>query len=125
MKKYKKCWLTLGVLLVLCLIGYLFLSVVPRHKANESVDDYLAAQKVESNQIKTRTIQKDWTQGGYYITIVFKDDPDLVYEYNYNSKRDLPYHIFVDAYKNGSGQTEDNMKHPPLQEQLEDMNKSK
>lgn len=46
MKKYKKWWITLGVLLVLCLIGYLFLSVVPRHKANEAVDDYLAAHKL-------------------------------------------------------------------------------
>ncbi|EAC4616729.1 hypothetical protein CJJ44_10420 [Listeria monocytogenes] len=44
MKKYKKWWITLGVLLVLCFIGYLFLSVIPRHKANEAVDDYLAAQ---------------------------------------------------------------------------------
>ncbi|MBC2238762.1 DUF3139 domain-containing protein [Listeria innocua] len=121
MKKYKKWWIMLGVLFVLCFIGYLFLSVIPRHEANEAVDDYLAAQKVESNQIKTRDIQKDWTQGGYFITIVFKDDPDLVYKYNYLNKRDLPYHIFVDAYKNGSGQTEDNMKHPPLPKQLEDM----
>ncbi|MFD1901033.1 DUF3139 domain-containing protein [Enterococcus termitis] len=50
------------MLLLLCLSGYLFLSVIPRHRANEAVDDYLAAQKVESNQIKTRISQKDWTQ---------------------------------------------------------------
>ncbi|EHD1395477.1 DUF3139 domain-containing protein [Listeria monocytogenes] len=119
MKKYKKWWITLGVLLVLCFIGYLFLSVFPRHKANEAVDDYLAAQKVESNQIKTRTIQKDWTQGGYYITIEFKGDPDLVYEYNYLNKRDTPYHIYLMAFKDGSSQG-DNMKYPPLPGQYEE-----
>ncbi|EPP0902189.1 DUF3139 domain-containing protein [Listeria monocytogenes] len=95
MKKYKKWWITLGVLLLLCLIGYLFLSVIPRHRVNEAVDDYLAAQK----QIKTRIIQKDWTQGGYYITIEFKDDPDLVYEYNYLTKRDTPFCVFNSCMK--------------------------
>ncbi|TYU99893.1 hypothetical protein FZ054_16085 [Listeria monocytogenes] len=45
----------------------------------------------------------------------------IIQRNNDRSKRDLPYHIFVDAYKNGSGQTEDNMKHPPLPKQLEDM----
>ncbi|MBC2262541.1 DUF3139 domain-containing protein [Listeria sp. FSL L7-0091] len=117
MKKYKKWWIMLGVLLVLCFIGYLFLSVIPRHKANEAVNDYLAAQKVESNQIKTRAIQKDWTQGGYFITIVFKDDPDLVYKYYYENKRKDPYHINLLIFKNGSGQLDNQVKHPPLAEQ--------
>ncbi|MBC2262496.1 DUF3139 domain-containing protein [Listeria sp. FSL L7-0091] len=118
MKKYKKWWITLGVLLVLCFIGYLFLSVIPRHKANEAVNDYLAAQKVESNQIKTRATQKDWTQGGYYITIVFKDDPDLVYKYYYyEDNRKDPYHINLLIFKNGSGQLDNQVKHPPLPEQ--------
>ncbi|EHD1588448.1 DUF3139 domain-containing protein [Listeria monocytogenes] len=117
MKKYKKWWIMLGVLLVLCFIGYLFLSVIPRHKANEAVDDYIAAQKVESNQIKTRDIQKDWTQGGYFITIVFKDDSDLVYKYYYENKRKDPYHINLLIFKNGSGQLDNQVKHPPLAEQ--------
>ncbi|EBF5152304.1 DUF3139 domain-containing protein [Listeria innocua] len=117
MKKYKKWWIMLGVLFVLCFIGYLFLSVIPRYKANEAVDDYIAAQKVESNQIKTRDIQKDWTQGGYFITIVFKDDPDLVYKYYYENKRKDPYHINLLIFKNGSGQLDNQVKHPPLAEQ--------
>ncbi|EBF5117060.1 DUF3139 domain-containing protein [Listeria monocytogenes] len=121
MKKYKKWWITLGVLLILCLIGYIYWFAFPKYTANKAVDNYLAEQKIKSSQIETREIQKDWKMGGYFTKIVFKDDPDLVYEYNYLNKRDLPYHIFVDAYKNGSGQTEDNMKHPPLLKQLEDM----
>ncbi len=63
--------------------------------------------------------------GGYLTTIVFKDDLKLKYEYSYDERIDLPYHIFVDAYKDGSGQTEGEMKHPPLEEQLKEMNKSK
>lgn len=116
MKKYKKWRITLGVLVILCLIGYLFLSVFPKHKANEAVDDYLAAQKVDFSQIKTRDIRKDWTKGGYCITIVFKNDPDLVYEYSYVSKRKTPYHIFLVAFKNGSSQENYQMKYPPINE---------
>ncbi|CUK46707.1 Secreted protein (fragment) [Listeria monocytogenes] len=48
---------------------------------------------------------------------MFKDDPNLVYEYNYNSKRNTPYHINLLVFKDGSSQEDDQVKHPPLQEQ--------
>ncbi|EHE8322862.1 DUF3139 domain-containing protein [Listeria monocytogenes] len=125
MKKYKKWWITIGIVLILCVIGYVYWFVIPKHTANKAVDNYLAEQKIKSNQIETRVIKKDWKMGGYLIKIVFKDDLKLKYEYSYDERIDLPYHIFVDAYKDGSGQTEGEMKHPPLEEQLEEMNKSK
>ncbi|AEO02560.1 TPA: DUF3139 domain-containing protein [Listeria monocytogenes] len=125
MKKYKKWWITIGIVLILCVIGYVYWFAIPKHTANKAVDNYLAEQKITSNQIDTRVIKKDWKMGGYLTTIVFKDDLKLKYEYSYDERIDLPYHIFVDAYKDGSGQTEGEMKHPPLEEQLEEMNKSK
>ncbi|RKC57973.1 DUF3139 domain-containing protein [Listeria monocytogenes] len=125
MKKYKKWWITIGIVLILCVIGYVYWFAIPKHTANKAVDNYLAEQKIESTQIDTRVIKKDWKMGGYLTTIVFKDDLKLKYEYSYDERIDLPYHIFVDAYKDGSGQTEGEMKHPPLEEQLKEMNKSK
>ncbi|EAH2745248.1 DUF3139 domain-containing protein [Listeria monocytogenes] len=125
MKKYKKWWITIGIVLILCVIGYVYWFAIPKHTANKAVDNYLAEQKITSNQIDTRVIKKDWKMGGYLTTIVFKDDLKLKYEYSYDERIDLPYHIFVDAYKDGSGQTEGEMKHPSLEEQLEEMNKSK
>ncbi|EAF4725088.1 DUF3139 domain-containing protein, partial [Listeria monocytogenes] len=118
MKKYKKWWITIGIVLILCVIGYVYWFAIPKHTANKAVDNYLAEQKITSNQIDTRVIKKDWKMGGYLTTIVFKDDLKLKYEYSYDERIDLPYHIFVDAYKDGSGQTEGEMKHPPLEEQL-------
>ncbi|RJZ41523.1 hypothetical protein DYZ56_00241 [Listeria monocytogenes] len=112
-------------MLILCVIGYVYWFAIPKHMANKAVDNYLAEQKITSNQIDTRVIKKDWKMGGYLTKIVFKDDPNLKYEYSYDERIDLPYHVFVDAYKDGSGQTEGEMKHPPLEEQLEEMNKSK
>ncbi|EOI7817583.1 TPA: DUF3139 domain-containing protein [Listeria monocytogenes] len=120
MKKYKKWWITIGLVLIICIIGYIYWFAIPKHTANEAVDDYLAAQKINSTQVKTRDIQKDWTRGGYYVTIVFKDDPNLVYEYNYNSKRNTPYHINLLVFKDGSSQEDDQVKHPPLQEQKDE-----
>ncbi|KXS56904.1 DUF3139 domain-containing protein [Listeria monocytogenes] len=125
MKKYKKWWITIGIVLILCVIGYVYWFVIPKHTANKAVDNYLAEQKITSNQIDTRVIKKDWKMGGYLTMIIFKDDPNLKYEYSYDERIDLPYHVFVDAYKDGSGQTEGEMKHPPLEEQLKEMNKSK
>ncbi|EAF4535224.1 DUF3139 domain-containing protein [Listeria monocytogenes] len=125
MKKYKKWWITIGIVLILCVIGYVYWFAIPKHTANKAVDNYLAEQKITSNQIETRVIKKDWKMGGYLTMIIFKDDPNLKYEYSYDERIDLPYHVFVDAYKDGSGQTEGEMKHPPLEEQLKEMNKSK
>ncbi|EHB5185462.1 DUF3139 domain-containing protein [Listeria monocytogenes] len=125
MKKYKKWWITIGIIFLLSIIGYVYWFAIPKYTANKAVDNYLAEQKIKSNQIETRVIKKDWKMGGYLTKIVFKDDLKLKYEYSYDERIDLPYHIFVDAYKDGSGQTEGEMKHPPLEEQLEEMNKSK
>ncbi|EAF1704855.1 DUF3139 domain-containing protein [Listeria monocytogenes] len=125
MKKYKKWWITIGIIFLLSVIGYVYWFAIPKNTANKAVGNYLAEQKIKSSQIDTRVIKKDWKMGGYLTKIVFKDDPNLKYEYSYDERIDLPYHVFVDAYKNGSGQTEGEMKHPPLEEQLKEMNKSK
>ncbi|HHR1606514.1 TPA: DUF3139 domain-containing protein, partial [Listeria monocytogenes] len=58
MKKYKKWWITIGLVLIICIIGYIYWFAIPKHTANEAVDDYLAAQKINSTQVKTRDIQK-------------------------------------------------------------------
>ncbi|EAD8932987.1 DUF3139 domain-containing protein [Listeria monocytogenes] len=125
MKKYKKWWITIGIIFLLSVIGYVYWFAIPKNTANKAVGNYLAEQKIKSSQIDTKVIKKDWKMGGYLTTIVFKDDPNLKYEYSYDERIDLPYHVFVDAYKDGSGQTEGEMKHPPLEEQLKEMNKSK
>ncbi|EAC5098483.1 DUF3139 domain-containing protein [Listeria monocytogenes] len=125
MKKYKKWWITIGIIFLLSVIGYVYWFAIPKNTANKAVGNYLAEQKIKSSQIDTRVIKKDWKMGGYLTTIVFKDDPNLKYEYSYDERIDLPYHVFVYAYKDGSGQTEGEMKHPPLEEQLKEMNKSK
>ncbi|EOA2658094.1 DUF3139 domain-containing protein [Listeria monocytogenes] len=125
MKKYKKWWITIGIIFLLSVIGYVYWFAIPKNTANKAVGNYLAEQKIKSSQIDTRVIKKDWKMGGYLTAIVFKDDPNLKYEYSYDERIDLPYHVFVDAYKDGSGQTEGEMKHPPLEEQLKEMNKSK
>ncbi|HFF2578182.1 TPA: DUF3139 domain-containing protein [Listeria monocytogenes] len=125
MKKYKKWWITIGIIFLLSVIGYVYWFAIPKNTANKAVGNYLAEQKIKSSQIETRVIKKDWKMGGYLTTIIFKDNPNLKYEYSYDERIDLPYHVFVDAYKDGSGQTEGEMKHPPLEEQLKEMNKSK
>ncbi|EAD4902275.1 DUF3139 domain-containing protein [Listeria monocytogenes] len=90
MKKYKKWWITIGIIFLLSVIGYVYWFAIPKNTANKAVGNYLAEQKIKSNQIETRVIKKDWKMGGYLTKIVFKD---------------------------GSSQEDDQVKHPPLQEQ--------
>ncbi|MBC1614288.1 DUF3139 domain-containing protein [Listeria welshimeri] len=125
MKEYKKWWIILGVMFILGVIVYIFWFAIPKNTAIKAVDDYLAEQKITSNQIDTRVIKKDWKMGGYLTKIVFKDDPNLKYEYVYDERYEYPHHIYVVAFKEGSSQEDNQMKHPPLQKQLEDRDKKK
>ncbi|RKA11222.1 hypothetical protein DYZ80_00755 [Listeria monocytogenes] len=77
MKKYKKWWITIGIIFLLSVIGYVYWFAIPKNTANKAVGNYLAEQKIKSNQIETRVIKKDWKMGGYLTKIVFKDDPNL------------------------------------------------
>ncbi|MBF2595250.1 DUF3139 domain-containing protein [Listeria welshimeri] len=125
MNMYKKWWIILGVMFILGVIVYIFWFAIPKNTAIKAVDDYLAEQKITSNQIDTRVIKKDWKMGGYLTKIVFKDDPNLKYEYVYDERYEYPHHIYVVAFKEGSSQDDNQMKHPPLQKQLEDRDKKK
>lgn len=120
MKKYKKWWITLGGSLVLCLITYVYWFAIPKYTANKATDKYLTEQEIKPSQIEIREIKKDWKMGGYLTKIVFKDDPDLKYEYSYDKRFKFSYHIFVIAFKDGSSQEENQMKHPPLPGQFDD-----
>lgn len=119
MDTYKKTWIIIGLIILIVIASYIFFSAVPKHRASRAIDGYMENQNISQDQINTREIMKDWKNGGYVATIVFKDDPKLIYEYSYDKRIDYPYHIFLNAYKNGSGQTEKEMKHPPMQQQLD------
>lgn len=67
MKKHKKGWITIGIIFLLSAIGYVYWFAIPKHTANKAVDNYLAKQKIKSNQIETRVIKKDWKMGGFIL----------------------------------------------------------
>ncbi|EAG7108604.1 DUF3139 domain-containing protein [Listeria monocytogenes] len=106
----------IGVIFLLSVIGYVYWFATPKHTANKAVDNYLEEQKIKSSQIETRVIKKDWKMGGYLTKIVFKDDSKLKNEYSYDERYEYPHHIYVIAFKDGSSQEDNQMKHPPLQE---------
>ncbi|MBF2422139.1 DUF3139 domain-containing protein [Listeria welshimeri] len=64
-EKNKKWWILTSAILILCVIEYVYWFAIPKHTANKVVDNYLAKQKIKSNQIETRVIKKDWKMGGY------------------------------------------------------------
>ncbi|EUJ44321.1 DUF3139 domain-containing protein [Listeria riparia] len=114
MKKYRNLWITIGTILVLSFIGYIFLFMIPKHNANQAIESYMQEQGVPENQIVSRKIKKNWTIGGYTAFVKLKDDSKMDYEYNYDKKFKFPYKVYLIVYKDGSSEEDSEVKYPPL-----------
>ncbi|MBC1499699.1 DUF3139 domain-containing protein [Listeria weihenstephanensis] len=114
MKKHRNLWLTLGIVFILCIGGYIFFFAIPKHTATNAVNAYMQEQGLSDDQVRSEKIQKDWKSGGYVATVKLKDDPEMTYEYNYDKKFSYPHHIYLLVFKQGSGQNDKDVKYPPL-----------
>lgn len=61
-----------------------------RYLAENNFKKYIEIQGTDISNIQEKTIIKDYKQNGYYIDVVFKDDPDFIYSYKFS----------VDEFKN-------------------------
>ncbi|MBM7713938.1 uncharacterized protein YxeA [Bacillus thermophilus] len=89
MKKY--------VIVIFCLITFILGSVFAvkwyeRHQTNKIVMNYLQEKKYDKN-IKTKEIKYDWKQGGFYIEVIYKDEPE--YRYEYYPRRSEKHGVFI------------------------------
>ena len=65
-------------------------------RAEIAVNKYMELQKVDTAQIESKEVKKDWTQNGHYIIIKYKDDPGEIYEYQYKKNGEI-YLIIYDS----------------------------
>ncbi len=94
---------------------YMYFSKVPGklEEAESAFENYIEAQGVSENNIKSKEFNKNYKFGGYDITVTYKDEPSsYVYEYFYNAKTKKINLIVLD---DGRSINED-IKYPPIKE---------
>jgi len=76
----------IGIIILLLIFGYLlYFYPVQNHLAEKAFSDYISYQGISKENIQSKKIYKDYKQNGYYIDVVYKDDPNYRYEYKYFS----------------------------------------
>ena len=89
------------IILSLLVVGFLlYFYPIQKYLAEKSFDKYISVQGVSKDNIKSKRILKDYTQDGYFIDVVYKDDNDYVYSYKYFvGKNSFKYSIYCIVYK--------------------------
>ena len=81
----------LGILSIM-LIGIVYFYPAQRILAEIKYKEYAKQQGVTEEDIASIRYQKDYTQDGYYVDVVYKSDPKFRYQYHY---------FLIDGWKNG------------------------
>ncbi|WP_447402796.1 DUF3139 domain-containing protein [Lysinibacillus sp. fkY74-1] len=112
----KKILITLLIFTFFSIITiYMYFSKVTGkiEEAESAFENYIEAQGVNEDNIKTKDMYKNYKFGGYDITVTYKDEPSsYVYEYFYNAKTKKINLIVLDDGRS----IEEGMKYPPIKE---------
>lgn len=82
-------------------------------EAESAFENYIEAQGVIENNIKSKEFNKNYKFGGYDITVTYKDEPSsYVYEYFYNAKTKKINLIVLDDGRS----INEGIKYPPIKE---------
>jgi len=74
------------ILIMIIVFGYLFYYFpLQKYLAEKNFNSYIQAQGISESSIKEKDVFKDYKQNGYYICVVYKDDPDWKYEYQFRT----------------------------------------
>lgn len=90
------------VIIVMSIFTYMKL-VYPYdwHMAEENFNKYISKQEVPKNNILKINKFKETKVGGILYRVVYKDDPELEYEYIFSkSYKDDPFNIVLNIYYN-------------------------
>lgn len=83
-KKGKKKTMTILIIItVTILTALVYYFPLQRVLAEKKYEQYAAQQGVIVSDIKSKTVFKDYKQGGYYINVEYNRDPNHRYQYQY------------------------------------------
>lgn len=83
-KKGKKKTMTILIIITVSILTALvYYFPLQRVLAEKKYEQYAAQQGVIVSDIKSKTVFKDYKQGGYYINVEYNRDPNHRYQYQY------------------------------------------
>lgn len=85
---------------------------VQRYFSHKKFEQYIVAQGTSLDNIKSKTILKDYKIGGYSIVVKYKDDPDFTYDYTYFPSGEM---ICIVYDKNNVSSVNEKVKYLPLE----------
>lgn len=71
------------LIIIFIVVYILYFYPVQRFLAHKAFNEYINLQGTSEENIETKRIFKDYKQDGYFIEVIYKDDPDFIYDYKY------------------------------------------
>ena len=72
-------------IIILLIGGYLlYFFPIQRYFAEKTFIEYIKMQGTSEENIKSKETFKDYKQNGYFIEVIYKDDPSFMYDYKYS-----------------------------------------
>lgn len=110
----KKTSLILIFILFLGVLSYLiYFFPIQKYLAEKKFEEYIVSQGTSINNIDSKEIFKDYKSGGYFIRVIFKDNPEFTYEYTYLPNGEMIC-IIYDEDNVSVGITNKKVKYPSL-----------
>ena len=114
MKKTAKAYRFSMIAAIVFLIGlltWLYHFPIYRIFAENKYDIYSLEQGAFVSDIETKKVFKDYKQGGYFISVTYKSDPNHRYQYQYflvNHRRNQAFNVmYCSVYDNHNNELED------------------
>ncbi len=82
MRKTTKNKFVMGIVIVIALI-VIYQFPIQRYLAIKNAKEYMKLQGTGMDNVKSMNVIKNYKQDGYYVDIVFKDDPEFLYTYRF------------------------------------------
>lgn len=102
------------ILVVLLLGSLIYYFPIQKSLATNAFEDYIVSQGTSMENIKSKEIFKDYKQGGYFINVIYKDDPEFMYEYTYLPNGKM-FCIIYDETNISVDASNKNAKYPSLE----------
>ncbi|MCM3666262.1 DUF3139 domain-containing protein [Mesobacillus subterraneus] len=117
MKKKVFVGITAIVLFLVCFIVWYVNFPGYKNIAEDRIDTYMEAQKVDLEQGYQKRSSRDFKTGRWMIVYKFAEEPNLIYEYEYDrNTNSVLLIVFESPTMNGGSSIEKGMHYPSLED---------
>jgi hypothetical protein len=109
--------ITLTLMALVCLVVWYVNFPSYENLAEDRIQPYMKAQKVDLDKGYQKRSAREYTTGRWMITYKFEDQPNLIYEYEYDKHTNsVLLNVFESPLMIGGSGIESGMKYPSLED---------